>query len=173
MDSVSEIELDTAIPTVTETVNIYGYPLGGDELAITEGVVFRIEFARFAEGKRGLRLQVDEAVSPGNCGGPAFAGDRFVGIVFSRVKEADGIGYVISADEVVDFLEDVSDGAYDGKPRMMYRFGNLQNDNLKEYLGMAPEMGGQLVVDALDDRLGDNGIRSPYSKEFREIWSAY
>lgn len=154
-----EMELDASIPIVTETVNIFGYPMGGDELAITEGVVSRIEYTRFAEGQQGLRLQVDAAINSGNSGGPAFVGDRFVGIVFSRIKEADGIGYVIAADEVVDFLADIEDGNYDGKPGFFYRFSDLQNENLRERLGLAPEQGGQLVTDVLDDRLGEDGLK--------------
>jgi S1-C subfamily serine protease len=153
-----EVDIDSSIPKVTETVNIFGYPKGGNELSITEGVISRIEFVAYNEGSYGLRLQVDAAVNSGNSGGPAFVGDRFIGIVNSKVKEADNIGYVIPAEEIAMFLTDVEDGIYDGKLSLPYSFSNTQNANLRSLYELKSNMGGQLVTAVTDFNVGDAGL---------------
>ena len=64
----------------------------------------------------GLRIQIDAAINPGNSGGPAVAGDKMIGLAFSRLGEAQNIGYIIPSEEIELFLKDIADGHYDGKP---------------------------------------------------------
>ena len=153
------IEIDANIPLKSETVKIYGYPMGGSELAVSEGVVSRLEYTRYNEGVWGLRIQVDAAINPGNSGGPAYAGDLFVGIVFSKIIEAENIGYVIPNEEIKIFLDDVSDGVYHGKNFLSYRFENMQNQNVRRKLGLQNSVGGQLVSTVSDKRLDQSGLR--------------
>ena len=39
-----------------------------------------------------------------------------VGLVFSKLSQADNIGYIIPGEEIDLFLDDIKDGRYDGKP---------------------------------------------------------
>lgn len=51
-----------------------GYPLGGDSLSITKGIVSRVTMTRYAHASNKLLgIQIDAAINPGNSGGPAFA----------------------------------------------------------------------------------------------------
>ena len=160
LSDFAALEIDPEIPKVASTVKIHGYPLGGDELAITEGVISRIEVASYNEATYGLRIQVDAAINSGNSGGPAFVDGKLVGIVFSRIREADNIGYVIPTDEVVQFLDDVDDGTYDGKWLFPYHTTRLQNQALRARYGLSSDMGGLLITDTLDDRIGAKGLQS-------------
>mgnify|MGYP002065502016 CR=1 FL=1 len=54
---------EVRLPDIGDSVNAYGYPLGGEELSITEGIVSRIEFVGYSAGTLGLRIQVDAALS--------------------------------------------------------------------------------------------------------------
>ncbi len=63
----------------------------------------------------GLRIQVDAAINPGNSGGPAVVDGRMIGLVFSRLQQADNIGYLIPMEEIELFLEDIRDGRYRGQ----------------------------------------------------------
>ena len=72
----------------------------------------------YGEGTSGLRVQVDAAINPGNSGGPAIIDGKVVGLIFSKLTQADNIGYIIPTEEVDLFLNDVKDGPYDGKPAL-------------------------------------------------------
>ncbi|KAG6521323.1 hypothetical protein ZIOFF_018438 [Zingiber officinale] len=53
-----------------DSVTVVGYPLGGDTIYVTKGVVSRIEYAHGSSDLLGI--QIDAAINPGNSGGPAF-----------------------------------------------------------------------------------------------------
>src|SRR5215470_10014777 len=59
------------LPRVKDAVNVYGYPTGGTELSVTQGIVSRIEYTDYYNQTSGLRIQVDAALNFGNSGGPA------------------------------------------------------------------------------------------------------
>ena len=110
-----------ALPEVKETVLVYGYPQGGSTLSVTKGIVSRIEWAGYGESTSGVRVQVDAAINPGNSGGPALVDGKMVGLIFSKLGQADNIGYIIPSEEIDLFLKDVADGSYDGKPAIHER----------------------------------------------------
>src|SRR2546422_587957 len=68
-----------ALQDIRDAVMVYGFPRGGTSLAITKGIVSRIEFMPYHFPVSGLRIQIDAAVNPGNSGGPAIAGDKMIG----------------------------------------------------------------------------------------------
>jgi S1-C subfamily serine protease len=135
------------LPGVKQTVNVYGYPTGGSELSVTEGIVSRIEYADYYYFTMGLRIQVDAPLNSGNSGGPAVAEGKLVGVVFSRIRNAQNIGYLIPVEEIELFLEDVRDGRYDGKPQMYDSFQTVENDALRAKLGLPKGMGGLVVME--------------------------
>jgi len=106
-DTHPPITFADELPEVGQGVVSYGYPLGGDALSITKGIVSRIEYAPYDSDTMGLRIQVDAALNHGNSGGPVVSGDKLVGIVFSGIDTAQNIGYLIPIDEVKAFLEDI------------------------------------------------------------------
>ena len=135
----------TALPEVKETVLAYGYPQGGSTLSITKGIVSRIEFTGYDDDVSGVRVQVDAAINPGNSGGPALIDGKMIGVVFSKVAQADNIGYIIPSEEVNLFLKDVADGHYDGKPAMHEPLQTLENDALRTFLRLDRKTQGMVV----------------------------
>lgn len=127
-------------------MSAYGYPLGGEDLSVTKGIVSRIEVAGYNHGFLGLRIQVDAALNPGNSGGPALIDNHIVGIVFSGIGSADNIGYLIPAEEVLDFIADAEDGTYDGRPELQIgTLQTLENDALRDKLGLDRDTTGMMV----------------------------
>jgi S1-C subfamily serine protease len=157
------------LPKVTATATVLGFPIGGNSLATTKGVVSRIEYGNYGGGAGyGLRIQVDAQINPGNSGGPAMVDGKMVGLVFGQ---ADNIGYVVPNEEIVTFLADVADGHYEGKPSLRVYCQRLQNPALREKLGLEKSVRGVMVAqvppiegsDALKDgdvitQIGDHAI---------------
>lgn len=139
------LSMSDVIPKTGEKVNAYGYPMGGAGLSVTEGIVSRIEFSPYYYDTAGLRIQVDAALNPGNSGGPVISNNKIVGIVFSGIRKADNIGYLIPVEEVKLFLDDMADGKYDGKPMMFDQLQTLENDALREKLGLKKSQTGMMV----------------------------
>src|SRR5207248_1061740 len=109
------------LPARQERLSVYGFPIGGNELCVTEGIVSRIEVHRYTHAFRNLlAIQTDAAINPGNSGGPVFRDGQLVGIAFQgyRSSEAEKIGYVVPTSIVQQFLEDTRDGKCDGLPSL-------------------------------------------------------
>lgn len=133
------------IPTVKDSVMVYGFPTGGTNLSITKGIVSRIEFAGYNFPVSGLRIQIDAAINPGNSGGPALSGDEMIGIAFSRLGGADNIGYIIPCEEIELFLKDIADGRYDGKPALFDGLQSNENPALRPFLQLGKTTEGMIV----------------------------
>jgi len=146
------LELSETLPTIGSTVQAIGYPMGGEQVSITEGVVSRIEYTEYNMEARGLRVQVDAALNHGNSGGPVILEDKVCGVVFSGVEYAENIGYVIPASEVHLFLSDIEDGEYNGPPELHgARFQTCENDALRAYLGLSREQTGIVYTRPAED----------------------
>ena len=133
------------IPTVKDSVMVYGFPTGGSNLSITKGIVSRIEFAGYNFPVSGLRIQIDAAINPGNSGGPALSGDEMIGLAYSRLGGADNIGYIIPCEEIELFLKDVADGHYNGKPAMFDSLQTNENPALRAFLKLPKTAEGMIV----------------------------
>ncbi len=133
------------LPEVKDAVLAYGYPLGGNSLSITKGIVSRIEYVTYNYPTSGLRIQIDAAINPGNSGGPVFVGDKMIGLAFAGANNAQNIGYIIPNEEVELFLNDIADGQYDGKPALFDELQTLENPALRTFLKAGKSVRGMVV----------------------------
>ena len=132
-------------PGFSRRFSLTATPEGGEELSITRGIVSRIEYADYNMLTDGLRIQVDAAINPGNSGGPAVIDGQMIGLVFSKLSQADNIGYIIPMEEIELFLKDVSDGRYDGKPVFIDEVQTLENETLREKLKLEKKTTGVAI----------------------------
>ncbi|RLB45888.1 MAG: serine protease, partial [Deltaproteobacteria bacterium] len=96
------------VPELGDTVSVCGFPVGGERVSITRGIVSRIDLVRYEQSQRMLlALQIDAAINSGNSGGPVVRGNQLVGIAFQALEDAEQVGYVIAGPVVTHFLEDV------------------------------------------------------------------
>ena len=144
-DTHPPLERAKTLPGIKDAVMAYGFPEGGNSLSITKGIVSRVEFAPYNYPVCGLRIQIDAAINPGNSGGPAVVGDKMIGLTFSRLNDADNIGYIIPSEEIDLFLQDIADGHYDGKPAMHDTLQTLENPALRSFLKLPPNVEGMVV----------------------------
>ena len=120
-----------------------GFPAGGTGLALSRGVVSRIDYASYNDLTEGLRIQVDAVAGPGSSGGPALVDGKMVGVVFQPGARTSAM--IIPNEEIDAYLEDVKDGRYDGKPRSIDLFQTLVNEALRKKLGLARADRGVMV----------------------------
>lgn len=135
------------LPRAQQEVLVYGFPLGGDTLSITKGVISRIEHQNYAHSSANfLACQIDAAINPGNSGGPAFVGDRIVGVAMQGMPQADNIGYIVPVPVIRHVLEDLEDGHYDGFPSLGLVFQGIENRDFKRKYGLGEKETGMLVI---------------------------
>jgi S1-C subfamily serine protease len=117
---------------------VYGYPVGGDEISTTKGIVSRIEHQNYSHGFMDhLTIQIDAPINSGNSGGPAFdQNGKIVGIAIQTITRADGIGYLVPVEVIEHFFDDIKDGVYDGYPDDGMYIQALQNKNIKAFYNM-------------------------------------
>ncbi len=147
------LQLQGNLPRVRSDVTVYGYPIGGDQLSVTKGIVSRVEYVGAM-----LRTQIDAAINPGNSGGPAISDGKVVGVAFSGLKQADNIGYLIPSTEVNAFLDDVADNEYTGRPTFWDSLQTVENPALRTWLGL-PKTTGGLMVSSLQSSSPDNPLQ--------------
>ena len=146
----SSLPFAAELPRVKDSINVYGYPTGGTELSVTQGIVSRIEYTDYYYQTSGLRIQVDAALNFGNSGGPAVSDGKLVGLVFSLIQNAQNIGYLIPVEEIQLFLDDIKDGVYDGKPQVFDLIQTVENDALREKLTLPKNVNGVMISKPYD-----------------------
>ncbi len=145
--SLTPLELGQ-LPKLQEKVNVLGYPIGGDNISVTEGVVSRIEPVKYSHsGRELLAVQIDAAINPGNSGGPVVEDGKIVGIAFQGLSQSQSIGYMIPVPVIKHFLTDVKDNKYDGFPEFSVFVVNLENPDMRKWLKMDDDDTGVMVTD--------------------------
>ncbi|MBW1841769.1 MAG: trypsin-like peptidase domain-containing protein [Deltaproteobacteria bacterium] len=141
------------VPPLDSAVTVIGYPIGGNRLSITRGIVSRIDYQIYSHSSidSHLAIQIDAAINPGNSGGPVLQNDAVVGVAFQGYsgKIAQNVGYMIPVPVIQRFLEDVSDGHYDRYVDLGIFLFPLINPAHRRALGLAPGDYGVLVSGVL------------------------
>lgn len=88
------------LPRLGQRVSVCGYPIGGERMSISQGIVSRIELVSYAQSNRSLlAVQIDAAINSGNSGGPLFLSreGRFtcIGINTMKMTNAESLGFAI------------------------------------------------------------------------------
>jgi S1-C subfamily serine protease len=106
------------LPKSGTRVATYGFPLGGQEVSSTAGIVSRVESRGYVHTgvDAHLVVQTDAAINPGNSGGPVVQDGRVVGVAFQGYPGFDNMGFFIPVPVVRHFLADLADGGYAGFP---------------------------------------------------------
>ena len=136
------------LPRIRDRVAVYGFPEGGDELSITEGVVSRVEHNLYSHSfAHLLTCQIDAAINEGNSGGPVMKDDQLVGVAFQAMSREDveNIGYMVPSPVIKHFLTDIADGKYDGIPELGISSQNMENPDIRLRSGMSKTETGALV----------------------------
>jgi S1-C subfamily serine protease len=147
------------IPKLNTTVVAVGYPIGGERISVTRGVVSRVDFRSYSHSgiDNHLTIQVDAAINPGNSGGPILQNNQVVGVAFQGYSGsvAQNTGYMIPVPVIERFLKDVEDGSYDHYVDLATSVLNILNPAQRRALGLPNDGIGVMVSEA--DAAGSAG----------------
>jgi S1-C subfamily serine protease len=143
------------LPTIQSGVDVYGYPIGGERLSVTQGIVSRIDFESYSHSSADshLAVQIDAAINPGNSGGPVLQNGRVVGIAFQGYSGdvAQNVGFMIPTPVIQRFLADIADGHYHRYVDLSITPESLTNSAARRALGLPDDDTGVLVSSVESD----------------------
>jgi S1-C subfamily serine protease len=146
LDDIEPAEVGP-MPKLRDEVAVVGYPVGGEEISITEGVVSRIEVQRYSHSQRHmLAVTVDAAINAGNSGGPVFGDGKVVGIAFQKLTGVDNIGEMVPPPIIRAFLDGVDKGKRPEVPALGITTQNLENPLMRRQLAVPTTLSGVVVV---------------------------
>jgi S1-C subfamily serine protease len=143
-----------ALPAAGTRASTYGFPLGGQDVSSTAGIVSRIESRGYVHSGADAHLvvQTDAAINPGNSGGPVVQDGRVVGVAFQGFPGADNMGFFIPIPIVRHFLANLEDGRYDGFPDSGLQTASLLSPAYRRERGLSAGRSGVVV-----DRVAPGG----------------
>src|SRR3977135_950610 len=137
------------IPELELVVSAYGYPIGGERMSVTTGIVSRIDFQLYTHSSidQHLAIQISAQINPGNSGGPVMQNAKVVGVAFQGYSGdvAQGVAYMIPTPVIQRFLSDIKDGHYDKYVDLGLIYTKLQNPSQRHFLGLKDDDRGVLV----------------------------
>ena len=163
MNGITPMEIGET-PHVQDDVLAVGYPLGGEDISYTRGIVSRIEDIRYSHGwTHLLGIQVDAAINSGNSGGPVLdlKSGKIAGIAFQGLgkEEGESLGYIIPPEIIRHFLKDIQDGKVDGFSDCLFARGQMESPTKRRYYKMDEGRTG-VIVENVETVLGKDSIRT-------------
>jgi S1-C subfamily serine protease len=150
------------VPALESQVRVIGYPVGGERLSVTRGVVSRIDFQPYSHSRADSHLvvQIDAAINPGNSGGPVVQDGKVVGVAFQGLRQADNTGYIIPTPVIRRFLKDVEDGQYDSYADLGVSEFPLYNPAMRKALGLPMDGNGVLITNVVPSGSCDGVLKN-------------
>ena len=162
MNGITPMEIGET-PHVQDDVLAVGYPLGGEDISYTRGIVSRIEDIEYSHGfTHLLGIQVDAAINSGNSGGPVLdmKSWKIAGIAFQGLgkEKGESLGYIIPPEIIRHFLKDIQDGKVDGFSDFLFSMGQMESPAKRRYYKMDSGHTG-VVVEDVEMVLGKDSVR--------------
>jgi S1-C subfamily serine protease len=150
------------LPRTGSQVLTYGFPLGGQDVSSTAGIVSRVEMRGYVHSgvDAHLVVQTDAAINPGNSGGPVVQDGQVVGVAFQGFPGFDNMGFFIPIPVVRHFLEDLEDGTYDGFPDSGLETSPLLSPAYRRERGLPEGASGVVVNRVVPDGTAE-GVVEP------------
>ncbi len=152
------------IPELESTVSVFGYPIGGERMSVTQGVVSRVDFLTYSHSivDSHLTIQIDAAINPGNSGGPVLQDGKVVGVAFQGYSGdvAQNVGYMIPTPVIKHFLKDVKDGHYDRYMDLSIGTFPTPNKAMRKALGLGEDDRGVMVSNVFSEGVAAGSLKT-------------
>jgi len=111
---------------IQDRIFVVGFPLGRDKIKVTQGII---------SGLQDGYIQIDSAINSGNSGGPLLKkiNDNIyvIGIISSKVINADGVGYAIPIQLLKIFTSEKSQNKIYNSCNFLAKFSNTSDFRLE------------------------------------------
>lgn len=138
------------MPHKLSNIHVYGFPLGGHNISITQGVVNRIRIVPYFNTTKGVAIQIDAPINFGNSGGPALDDSgNVVGVAFAGEDDSrtQNMGYLIPGIIINFFFRMIQKyKTFKGICDIGLSYQKMHNSILREYYKLPPSQGGVLVT---------------------------
>lgn len=168
--ALSELIFSEQLPRPCAEVVCVGYPVGGDNICFTKGVVSRVDYENEDDPWLSLPvIQIDAAINPGNSGGPALlinceGEGTCMGVAYQTLDgETENVGYIVPVCVVRKFLATWRRSVRPQQDQALrvasvghgrFRVQKLQNPIMRQALEVSGDRSGVLVTDV--DPTGPN-----------------
>lgn len=99
-----------------------------------------------------MTIQVDAAINSGNSGGAIIDKDnKLIGIAMLKLTNTDNIAYIVPSVVINTFLNDIKDNKVDGFASTQTLIDHIENQNLKDYLGLQDNFGVLITRADIED----------------------
>jgi len=135
-------------PARREKIEVHGFPMGGKEYCITNGIVSRSESDYYAHSEEMLlSTQVSAAINPGNSGGAVInkKTGEVVGVVHQGLRGGQNIGYMIPASVLKHYIHQAETDNI-GFPDLAISTQTMENRLLRDSYMMGKKQTGILVT---------------------------
>jgi len=148
------------VPHLQDMINVVGYPTGGDNISVTQGIVSRVGVGKYSHTEECLlAVQIDAAINAGNSGGPAIKQNHIVGVAFETLDDAENIGYIIPTPVIKHFLNDIEQsGKYLGFCSLGIHWQTIENKGMISALKL-PKAAAAAVADSSSSSLPSKSRR--------------
>jgi S1-C subfamily serine protease len=134
-------------PNKLNKVYVCGYPLHGENVSVTKGIINRIQLIRYAGAVSGIVIQIDAAINPGNSGGPAVnSRGEVVGVAFAREAEETSVGYIIPVVFIKFFLNTIGRQPFSGLSFLHIHHESMRMLGLRRHAKFPDDRHGVLVT---------------------------
>lgn len=152
------------IPKLDTTVKVVGFPIGGERISVTRGVVSRVDYQEYSHSgvDQHIAIQIDAAINPGNSGGPVLQDGKVIGVAFQGYSGdvAQNTGYMIPVPVIHRFLKDVEDGNYDHYGELAIGHYPILNPAQRKALGL-PDNDVGVMITSVDSTGTCGGVLKP------------
>jgi S1-C subfamily serine protease len=154
-ENVKPLRIGDEVPKLDTTVKVVGFPIGGERISVTRGVVSRVDYQGYTHSgvDQHLAIQIDAAINPGNSGGPVLQDGAVAGVAFQGYSGdvAQNTGYMIPVPCIKRFLKDVEDGRYDRYVDLSIAHFEILNPAQRKALKLPDDDCGVLVSNVDED----------------------
>ncbi|MDB6133992.1 MAG: 2-alkenal reductase [Verrucomicrobiales bacterium] len=149
-EKAEPLAISVDIPKLDTTVKVVGFPIGGDRISVTRGVVSRVDYQEYSHSgvDQHLAIQIDAAINPGNSGGPVLQDGKVIGVAFQGYSGdvAQNTGYMIPVPVIRRFLKDVEDGKYDHYGELAIAHYPILNPAQRKVLNLPAQDVGVMIT---------------------------